>query len=269
MDDFKTYLSTYSKSLAESYVWRARLFLEWLEEFNLKAEDLQLSHFQGYINHLQETEDKLYKVRLTIAALRNYGYMLVNTGQANEKLAMELYIIGVYKEPFPTLFEWEEVKRIYNQFSTPGIVGQRNKAVLNLLVYQGLAAEEVINLYPKDLDFKSNTLSVPDTYKGKSRILPIEAHQIALIEDYIEKVRPRLLFVANKEDDRLFVTTSDNPNGKYITDNLLSTLKSKFPEITSYAHIRASVLHHWYTLHGLEKTIQMAGHDYIPPSPTK
>jgi len=269
MEDFKNYLRHHSKSLREGYCWCVRLFLEWLAGFNLDPQQLQLSHFQGYINHLQEEDCKGYKVRLTIAALRNYGHMLVLTGKANEKLAMELYIKSVHKEPFPSLFEWDELEQINQEFSTPGIVGQRNKVVLNLLVYQGLTPEEVINLYPQHFDLKNKTLSVPDTYQGNSRTLILEPHQLPLIGEYNEQIRPRLLFIANKEDDRFFVTTSDNPNGKYLTDNLLSSMKSKYPQIASYAQIRASILYRWYTLYGLEETIRMAGHEYIPQSPTK
>lgn len=271
MEDFKVHLNNrqLSKSLIEGYCWCARLFLEWLAEFNLQPQELQLSHFQGYISHLQEVEEKEYKVRLTIAALRNYGYMLICTGQANEKLAMELYIKGIYKEPFPSLFEWEELEEIYQEFTTPGIVGQRNRAVLTLFLFQGLIPEEVINLYPKNLDLKNKTITIPETYNGKSRTLTIEEHQIPILQDYVEEVRPRILFVANKEDEKLFITTSGNPRGKNITDNLLTSLKSKYPQITSYAQIRASVLHHWYTLYGLEKTIAMAGQNYISTSPTK
>lgn len=269
MEDFKIYLSGHSKSLREGYVWMVRLFLEWLDEFNVQPHEIQLSHLQGYINQLQEEEWKEYKVRLTIAALRNYGYMLVLNGKANEKLAMELYIKGIYKKPFPSLFEWEELLQMYQNFSTPGIVGQRNQPVLNLFLYQGLTPEEVINLCPEHLDLKKQILTVPETYKGKSRQLIIEDHQISLLDDYLQQVRPKLLLLANKEDEHLFVTTSGNPNGKNITDNLLTSLKSKFPQITSYAQIRASVLYHWHTLYGLEKTIELAGHSYIQQTPGK
>ena len=70
MEDFKAYLSGHSKSLREGYVWMVRLFLEWLDEFNVQPHEIQLSHLQGYINQLQEEEWKEYKIRLTIAALR-------------------------------------------------------------------------------------------------------------------------------------------------------------------------------------------------------
>lgn len=263
MEDFKAYLSNHSKSLRQGYVWRTRLFLEWLGEFNVAPHEMQLSHLQGYIIHLQEEECKEYVVRLAIAALRNYSYMLVLNGTANEKLAMELYIKGVYKQPFPSLFEWEELKQMYQSFSTPGLVGQRNQPVFNLFLYQGLTPEEVINLTPKNLLLEQRTLTIPATYKTRERELTIEDHQVPLLDDYLHQVRPKLLLLAGKDDKKLFVTTSGNPNGKNITDNLLTSLKSKFPQITSYAQIRASVLHHWYTLYGLEETIKRAGHSYI------
>jgi len=263
MDDFKQYLSGHSKSLTEGYVWRVRLFLEWLAEFNLQQEELQLGHFQGYISHLQEEDNKAYKIRLSISALRNYGYMLVLNNKANEKLAMELYIKGIYKTPFPSLFEWNELEQMYHDFNTPGIVGQRNKRVLNLVIYQGITPEEAINLFPEHLDLTKKTLTIPDTYKGRGRILPLKNHQIPLLEIYLNEVRPKILIIANKEDERLFITTSGNPKGKNITDNLLTSLKSKYPQIISYAQIRASVLHHWYTQYGLDKIIEMAGHGYI------
>ncbi len=271
MEDFKAYLNDHqlSKSLIEGYCWCTRLFLEWLVEFNIQPKELQLSHFQGYINHLQEVEEKEYKVRLTIAALRNYGYMLVVTGQSNEKLAMELYIKGIYKEPFPSLFEWEELEEIYQEFSTPGIVGQRNRIILSLFFFQGLTPEEIITIHSKGLDLEAKTIAIPKTYKGKARILNIEEHQVPLLQEYMKQVRPRILFISNTENNMLFISTSGNSKGRNITDNLRSSLKNRYPQITSYAQIRASVLHHWYTLYGLEKTIAMAGQDYIPTSPTK
>lgn len=269
MKDFKQYLSNHSNNLTATYLGCIKPFLEWLSVFNLQAKELRLSHFQGYVSHLHEEGLQANKIRLTIAALRNYGYMLVLNGKASEQLAMELYIKGIHQTPFPALFQWDELEHIYQRFSTPGITGQRNKTILSLLIYQALTPDEIANLCPGHVDLEKKAITIPDSYRGKGRVLRLEGDQLPLLQTYISELRPRLLSIAGTDNACLFISTSEQQQGRHITDNLRNTLQRRYPQIRSYTQLRASVLHHWYTLYGLERTIQMAGHHYIPQSPAK
>ncbi|AUS04926.1 tyrosine-type recombinase/integrase [Pseudotamlana carrageenivorans] len=260
---FLDYLSEHSESLRTNYLSRIQPFLDWLAPFELSTQSLNLNHFQGYIFHMQEQGSDRLSLNNTLSALRNLLYMFIKNGEANEQLAMEFYIKGIFKKPFPPLFSWQEMESMYEQFSTPGLSGQRNKAILGLLFYQALTVDEIINLEINHLDLNNKQVHIPQTHRGRARSLNLEQHQTPILEEYLHKTREKLLLLTDKESDKLFISMSEKQEGINITDNLRSTLRKRYPQISSYPQLRASTLLHWYHTFGLETMREMAGHYYI------
>ncbi|MFW5852263.1 MAG: tyrosine-type recombinase/integrase, partial [Bacteroidota bacterium] len=128
---------------------------------------------------------------------------------------------------------------------------------------------EIIELRPHHIDIQNKVIAVPRTFNARQRSLPIHEEQIIVLQHYLTTVRKKLLLIADKQQDHLFVNLSTSQKNRYITDNLLSTLKKRHPQIVSYTHLRASVLAHWYSLYGLKKTIELSGHYYIATSARK
>ena len=151
MENFDNYLKEHNRHIKIKYKKDILSFLEWAAQFKLQENEFCLHHFQGYINHIQESPIKQHAISMMLSSLRHYGYMLVSTGTANKQLAADLYIKSIYKQPLPTLLTHEEVLQIWNEWQPKGIAGKRNKVVLGIKIFQGLTEDELKHLQPEHM----------------------------------------------------------------------------------------------------------------------
>ncbi len=263
MENLDNYLKKHSPNIQVKYKKDIELFLEWAVPFKLQENEFCLQHFQGYINHIQEKSIKNHAISMALTALRHYGYMLVSTGTANEKLAADLYIKGIHKQALPSLLSYEEVLRIFKQWQPKGIAGKRNKVILGIKVFQALTEDELKHLQPEHIDLTNRKIKIPSTFAGKKRTLKLHKIQLESLQHYLLKTRLTIMAISEKESNQLFISLGEKERFNNITNKMLQDLKKQFPQFTSYTHLRASVLAHWHEKYGLTKTIKMAGHHYI------
>jgi site-specific recombinase XerD len=104
------------------------------------------------------------------------------------------------ERPLPIYLTDEEAKRFVETPSRDRLiwVRKRNKAILDMLFYTGIRKSELINLDLDDLNMEEWTLKVRRGKGKKDRLIPINAHLINSLSEYL-KVRPNrhpALFVA-------------------------------------------------------------------------
>jgi site-specific recombinase XerD len=80
----------------------------------------------------------------------------------------------------------------------------RDRAILTVLIYQGLRRAELLHLKIGDVDFGAKTLLVRRGKGGKSRLLPLAEGAGFAIEDWLE-------FRPSTDNGMLFVTRGGNP----------------------------------------------------------
>ena len=97
-----------------------------------------------------------------------------------------------------------DVRRLLEAPSAGTIVGQRDRAVLELLYGTGLRLMECVRLDLADVDLARGTVLVRNGKGRKDRFVPITGRARAAIETYLREARPAL---TEREDDRsLFVS---------------------------------------------------------------
>ncbi len=69
---------------------------------------------------------------------------------------------------------------------------KRNKAILGLLVYQGVTTEELHQLEPEHLKLKQGKIQISENRRRNSRTLDLQPCQILEIHEYIGKIRPKI-----------------------------------------------------------------------------
>lgn len=80
----------------------------------------------------------------------------------------------------------------------------RDRAILTVLIYQGLRRAELLGLQLRDIDVEGMTLLVRRGKGGRSRLLPLADQTSSAIQDWLE-------FRADGDDHALFVTRGGNP----------------------------------------------------------
>jgi integrase/recombinase XerD len=167
----------------------------------------------------------------------------------------------------PDVLSSEDVDNLLKCPDLVSVLGQRDKAMLEILYASGLRVSELINLQVSQLDMQVGYLRTLG--KGsKERIVPIGAMAKIAVENYILNSRPAL--VSNRKDggkpEELFVTR----RGRGMTRQGFWKLLKGY---VTQANIRASVsphtLRHAFATHLLERGAdlrsvqQMLGHSDI------
>jgi site-specific recombinase XerD len=294
MNDFIYYLQSknHSKTTQKAYTRNVNLFLEWykLEPINCTKKDIL-----KYLEHLQnkKLQENITRRNALIAINHYFTFLLKNEEVQSNPTAL-LKIRGTHKRQLYKIYTAEELIQLYdnyyhtfirnfdtlcyapklggiqvNQIEKSLLARQRNYIMLGLLVYQGLATNELQRITINDIDTNKGTIKISSGKKSNERTLNLQATQIGSMINYIENIRPKF-FVYCEESETLFFALPESGKEKTNSKNLMGTLKILTKQVKSidknllnFKQIRASVITQWLKTEGLRKTQYYAGHRYI------
>ena len=139
----------------------------------------------------------------------------------------------------------------------------RNKAMLSLVIWQGLTTAEVDKLTEKDIKLREGKIYVAGSRKSNERELELKPQQIMELMEYIYTVRKELLETSKKQTDQLFVSTGENEQSNNNWKRLCHALKAQNPKFINLKQVRTSVITGWLKQHNLRQVQYMAGHRYV------
>ncbi len=112
----------------------------------------------------------------------------------------------------------------------------RNKLLLSLLVYQGMARTEISKIEIKDINLEEGTIKARGDERTNSRNLPLKAKQIHLIYQYLNKERP------GTTSNKLFIGMRGEPMSSDCLCRIVLRYQYLFPEkVLNSQTIRMSV----------------------------
>jgi len=90
----------------------------------------------------------------------------------------------------PRSISWDEVRRVLDVVDRRSVVGQRDYAMLLLMITYGLRAREVAALTLGDIDWKRERLCVPERKAGHSTAYPLSSVVGEAIIAHLQRGRP-------------------------------------------------------------------------------
>lgn len=127
--------------------------------------------------------------------------------------------------------------------STP--LGQRDRALLELLYGSGLRLKECVRLDLVDLDLKAGTLLVRNGKGKRDRYVPVTGRARAALETYLQEARP--LLAERWDDGSLFLSKYGRRLGEMSVRNVVKRAGAKIGlKVTTH------VLRHSYATHLLK-----------------
>ena len=287
MEDFIKYLESknLSKSTQKAYLRHVNLFKKWFENdaINCTKKDIlkYLEHLKNSLNQENTTRN------IALIALNHYFAFLAKNGDISSNPTALLKIRGTNKKMLYNILSNQELEQLLDNFYHSYIRNfddtkipknqrrqsflsrQRNYVMLGLLIYQGLATNELQKINLDDIDLNKATVKIKPSRKSNERKITLKAPQIGAFINYINTIRPQF-FDFCSETDKLFFALPESGKLKTSSENLMHTFKPLTKQVKTldknflnFKQIRASVITNWLKTEGLRKTQYLAGHRYI------
>ena len=116
----------------------------------------------------------------------------------------------------PTVLTVADVETILNQTDVNGLLGRRDRAILETLYSTGVRKSELIHLRLYDLEFDKGIVRVNQGKGRKDRFVPIGDRAMAWVDKYLLEVRPTL--VREPDDGTLFLTAEGARFSSHLSD---------------------------------------------------
>ena len=258
---FTDYLEAKQLSPATVYTYGQyiRKFRAWLQEEDLTPDSFTYNDLLAYMQYCQDSGITKRTVHAVLNMIRHYCQYLITEEERTDNPAAGVFIQGlVRKLPVNTLSP-DTLDELYRQYNLQLHVDDGKKAMLGLLIYQGLVTEELIRLEAKHIKLSEGRILVKGTKRTGERWLPLQAVQIPLLQAYVaaNKFREGSLFTQQKKG----VKSPQNISNQ--VQWMLKQLKQLNPNIINARQIRSSILTHWLKRHSLREVQYMAGHKYV------
>ena len=247
-NEFEKYLeSRFRTNTKRGITNEIKLYKQWCEKENLQIEQATYNDILAYINFCKEKGNSKRTISSKLNCLKHYYHYLQSNQKTELNPVIDIRLKNIERSLLNAAIKFEELERVYENYSTAGILQKRNKCILGLLIYQGLNTSEINKLEVKDIKLEEGKIYIASTAKSNSRILKLESHQIIQLQNYILSIRPVLLTMTEKKTDQLFISTGKtgikNPHNIFSgIKKLLENLKKAEPKIKDAKQIRSSVI---------------------------
>mgnify|MGYP003609365827 FL=1 len=202
----------YSKSTLNSNLFLIKRFTNYYQN---KAETATFKDVLNYIEHLRKNYDLSPKtLRHCLYGVKIYFNYLLEIGKRNDHPCSELFLKDKIDKQIQvdTLYNQETLEKFFEtyQIKKKKYLENRNKIIVSLLIYQALTVSEISNLEVENINLEKCEIYIKGSQEitsksPQSRTLPLNAKQILLIYNYLEKDRIKLLKYNNKQESNIFI----------------------------------------------------------------
>jgi len=165
-------------------------FFAFLEKENLTPLDVTREHLSTYLDTLDSILSKRSAAR-NLSALKQFFRFLVSTGTLEASPAR---LLNAPKIPLrlPSILTPAEVELLLAQPDPSTLLGNRDRAMLELLYATGLRVSELVKLKIRNINLEAGFVRTMG--KGsKERMVPMGAKAIDALKEYLLDWRPVLL----------------------------------------------------------------------------
>ncbi|MFE8695194.1 tyrosine recombinase XerC [Cytobacillus sp. FJAT-53684] len=255
----------YSQYTIEHYHHDIREFFMFMSEQTIETlNEVKYFDVRIYLTRLYNEKFARRTVARKISCLRSFFKFLVREGLVAEN-PFALASIPKAEKKLPEFFYEEEMQALFNACETETLLGQRNKALLELLYATGMRVSECSQIRMKDLDMYLSTVLVHG--KGnKQRYIPFGSFAHDALEHYIHNSRKSLMSKRDSPNEYLFL----NFRGGQLTARGIRLILNKMIEQSALTgKIHPHMLRHTFATHLLGngadmRTVQeLLGHAFL------
>lgn len=281
MSTFNDYLLSKGHSSASVEAERRQLgyFFTWCDQEGMEPEEAGYRDLLAYVQSLRKKGTvKPITLQKYMGTLRHFFAWQVQQGKREDNPARDIDIQDIQRKVLQVMLSRQELERIYQSYGAKelneeqqaqnwakasALATKRNKAILGLLVFQGLTSHEIAALTVKSLELRAGKVNVEEGRRHNGRSLTLEAAQIMDLMEYTLQTRPELLKLTGKSADQLFVSVGAGSKLNNTLNKLLEQITRIEPKVKTLQQLRASVITHWIKTLNLREAQHRAGHRYV------
>ena len=254
-------------------------FMVWCDQENMEPEEAGYRDLLAYVQSLRKRGTvKPITLQKYMGTLKHFFAWQVKTGKRDDNPAIDIDIQDIQRKVLQVMLTRQELERIYQSYGTKelkeeqqaqnwakasALATKRNKAILGLLVFQGLTSHEIAALTVKSLELRAGKVHVEGGRRHNGRSLTLEAAQVLDLMEYTLSVRGELLKLSGKTSDALFVSVGSGSALNNTLNKLLGQITKLEPKVKTLQQLRASVITHWIKTLNLREAQHRAGHRYV------
>ena len=269
-------LKKYSPATVASIIRITEYFRGWAATENIfEAEEICYRDAMMFMQWSSRNGASQKTIANYLMHIRKFYQFLMSEGTVKENPVAHIKVQGIKRKIYHDILNVEELRTLHTLYPVTIEVNKamppqrkntlsrrRNKAILGLLVYQGLRVEEVAALCLQDLQLREGKIIVHAQRRTAARTMKLEPQQIYEMMDYVQGTRKEFL-KADGATDRLFLQWEKGENFYGITQTMLAHLRKINSRIKNFEQIRASVITAWLKQYDLRKVQYLAGHKYV------
>lgn len=230
--------SKYTKSTVEAY-------LRHICQFQSRVSNYEFQSYQEILAYL----DKFDNSAVSISALKQYYSFLVETGIRDDNPTRNIVKRRQNKDvQFQELFLPQELELLLARENRYKHLLNRNKAIISLLIYQGLTPENIIKLQRKDVNLAEGVIYIRPTKTVNKRVLELKPKQLMFFVRYVELSREKL----DPRNTHFFYSKRGMKLTIDIVQQLVEVMQPLFPDRRlTLTKIRQSVISNWINIEKL------------------
>ena len=209
MEQFKNYLKNkkYRSRTIRIYTDTLNHFKTWTQTENIPIKEIRYPDLLAYINILIEKGNQDKTINTKLRAITLYYNRLKTTGEVKNNPAETLRIKNTTRKIPHDLLNKKTTEKIYKEYPEETISEKRDKLILSLITYQALTTGDISKLQIRNINLEKAKIHIPQNGRNNSRTLNLQAFQIIPLQTYINKIRPEILKISGKQNDRLFISS--------------------------------------------------------------
>jgi integrase/recombinase XerD len=254
----------YTERTIKNKLGHLKHFTDWLQQEHLELIGCTYSDIMSFVKQMQRDGRSIASQNLHLRAIRQLYEGLILNEKTNYNPIANLRVRGDIERIPHNLLSPEQLQAIYDSYRPTTDYQLRNKVILGLYINQALIRTELNRLEVRDINLTKGIVHIRKNIKLAERILPLAAHQVLMLQEYISKIRPLLLKQSDFEKgDRLFFTYANGQTINEALKKLLQIIRKRHPEIKNLQQIRSSVLATWIKEKPIREAQYLAGHSNI------
>lgn len=205
LDNFLNYIAVekgLSRNTLEAYNRDLIRYIDFLEGKGFSPVKATPSQIVSFLSTLKERGLSVRSYTRCLVAIRGFYRFLMKGRYISSNPTSYIDLPRFFKK-LPEVLGLEDVERLLDAPETKRTLGQRDKAMLEVLYATGLRVSELVSLKLRDLNLQAGYVTAFG--KGsKERLIPIGDSAIHWVKRYLASARGRLLKA--RHSDYIFVT---------------------------------------------------------------